>query len=207
MWTFDNPARQDQGGLWRDPGSGLAGRRAGLGRAADQRLLGGIVSGGPGRHQQALRRRVRPGHVEPSEDYVQDGFLTDGRARRTEVRRRAGRGAADHPRRHRPGARGGRGQDRQGLRQGPRRRAGGGRAGRLRPGPDPALPGDQLLPGRAVQGLQVPPLQRRAAGVRAGDGPRRSAAIPTISTSRATRSMSPSCASTPTTSRRRPRPS
>ena len=42
------------------------------------------------------------------------------------------------------------------------------RARRLRGRSALPLPGDQLLPGRPVQGLQVPPLRRRAAGVRAG---------------------------------------
>ena len=104
----------------------------------------------------------------PDHDYVTEGFLAAGTDRGAHLPGRAGRGAGRHHRRHRADLRGRRRQGRRGLRRRPRGRHRRRRARRLRRRSALPLPGDQLLPGRPVQGLQLPPLRRRAAGVRAG---------------------------------------
>ena len=149
--------------LHRQPLAATPARRLG---AADQRLLGlDRLARGAGADQSALYRHLRPAALAARPRLRQRGLPRRRTDRRAQLPRRAGRGAGRHHRRHRADLRRRRWQDRRGIRGRPRGRHRRRRADRLRRRRPLPLPGDQLLPGRPVQGLPLQALRRRAAGV------------------------------------------
>ena len=138
-------------------------------------------------------------------DLVAGGINTATLAEGAQVPGPAGGGRDLHHRRDRDGRRCNRIGHRRGPGQGARR--GPGQAGvgrRLHEHRHRPLPGRDALRRRAVQALQIPQVFGRPRGLGAPSSRRRSsAATPTTSTSRATRSMRRSCAPMRTTARSR----